>query len=102
MSSVLLSTYYGLKFIFSDLEFPKDLSENYTNENFLRHENGIMEKYGESAKQSAEKYLNLAFDLNDKKNYSGSITVLKRSVSAYPFDIGLMNYLAQAYEKNGD
>ena len=102
MSSVLLSTYHGLKFIFSDMLFPKSLYENYSDKVFLDHEQFIMNKYGQSAKQSAESYLNLAFALNDQERYSETITVLKRSVEAYSFDVGLMNFLAQTYEKNKD
>ncbi len=102
MSSVLLSNYYGLKFIFSDMTFPEYLYEDYTDEGFLEHENHIMNKYGKSAKQSAESYVNLASILLGQERYSEAITVIKRSVSAYPFDVGLMNFLANTYEKNDD
>ena len=102
MSSVLLSTYHGLKFIFSDMLFPEILYKDYSDKKFLEHENYIIDKYGKLAKQSAESYLNLAFALNDQERYSEAITVLERSVSAYSFDVGLMNYLANTYEKNGD
>lgn len=98
MSSVLLSNYYGLKFIFSDMQSPKSLFENYSNKKFFEHENYIMHKYGKSAKQSAEFYVGLASGLREEKRYSEAISVLKRSVEAYPFDVGLMNYLANTYE----
>ncbi|MBN2639502.1 MAG: hypothetical protein JXR65_10515 [Bacteroidales bacterium] len=100
MSSVLLSNYYGLKFIFSDMQSPRSLFENYSDKKFLEHENYIMSKYGKSAKQSAEFYVGLASGLREEKRYSEAITVLKRSVEAYPFDVGLMNYLANTYEMN--
>ncbi|WP_340062961.1 alpha/beta hydrolase-fold protein [Ascidiimonas aurantiaca] len=102
MSSVLLSNYYGLKFIFSNMTFPENLYENYSDEKFLEHENHIMNKYGKSAKQSAESYVNLASILLGQERYSEAITIIKRSVSAYPFDVGLMNFLANTYEKNDD
>ncbi|WP_299523722.1 alpha/beta hydrolase-fold protein [Winogradskyella sp.] len=102
MSSVLLSNYHGLKFIFSDMNFPESLYKNYTDGKFLEHENYIMDKYGEAAKQSAESYVNLAATLRQQEKYPEAITVLKRSVSAYPFDVGLMNFLANTYEKNDD
>jgi len=102
MSSVLLSNYYGLKFIFSDMTLPTSLYKTYTNEKFLKHEHHIMNKYGKSAKQSAESYVNLAATLIQQKKYPEAITVIKRSVSAYTFDVGLMNFLANTYEKNGD
>jgi len=102
MASVLLSNYYGLKFIFSDMSFPENLYENYTDKKFLKHENFLMDKYGKSAKQSAESYVSLAATLIQQESYSEAITVLKRSVSAYSFDVGLMNFLANTYEKNND
>lgn len=46
---------------------PKSLYENYTYKKFLEHESYIMAKYGQSAKQTAESYVNLALVLNDKK-----------------------------------
>ena len=102
MSSVLLSNYYGLKYIFSDMTFPKSLYEDYTDETFLTHENFIMEKYGKAAKQSAESYVNLAAELREQERYTEAITVLKRSVSAYSFDVGLMSFLANTYELNSE
>lgn len=102
MSSVLLSNYYGLKYIFSDMAFEESLYENYTDEKFLKHENNIMDKYGKAAKQSAESYVSLASSLRQQERYSEAITVLKRSVTAYSFDVGLMNFLANTYEKNDD
>ncbi|HKK44705.1 MAG TPA: alpha/beta hydrolase-fold protein [Balneolaceae bacterium] len=98
MSSPLLSNYYGLKFVFSDMAFPEELYKDYSDSAFLNHENNIMAKYGGSAKQSAESYVSLATSLREKKRYSEAITVLQRSVEAYPFDVGLMNYLAHTYE----
>lgn len=102
MSSPLLSNYYGLKFIFSDMEMPDSLFTNYTNEGFLKHESKIMSKYGIEAKQSAESYVQLAAYLINKNRLPDAITVLKRSVEAYPFDVGLLNFLANTYEKNKD
>ncbi|MCB0631690.1 MAG: hypothetical protein R2824_10650 [Saprospiraceae bacterium] len=61
-----------------------------------------MSKYGEEAKQSAESYVQLAFYLRDKNNLDGAITVFKRSVEAYSFDITLLNFLASTYEEKGD
>ncbi|MFK5982900.1 MAG: alpha/beta hydrolase-fold protein [Flavobacteriaceae bacterium] len=98
MSSTLLSNYYGLKFLFSDMEFSESLYKDYSDKAFLKHENNIMSKYGNSAKQSAESYVSLAFTLREKERFSEAITVLKRSVEAYPFDVGLMNLLANTYE----
>jgi len=98
MSSVLLSNYHGLKFIFSDMEFPESLAESYSDQKFLSHENHIMNKYGKAAKQSAELYVSLAAFLRQQERYLEAITVLKRSVEAYPFDVGLMNFLGNTYE----
>lgn len=102
MSSPLLSNYYGLKFIFSDMEVPDSLINNYSDEKFLKHEKMIMSKYGKEAKQSAEAYVQIASYLMNDNNLSSAITVIKRSVEAYSFDVGLLNFLASIYEKNKD
>ncbi len=98
MSSTLLSNYHGLKFVFSDMSFPEKLFEDYSDDEFIEHENKIMAKYGNTAKQSAESYVSLAFNLREKNKFSEAITVLKRSVEAYPSDVGLMNLLGNTYE----
>ena len=100
MSSPLLSNYYGLKSIFSDLALPDNIVENFNSYIFLEHENKIMLKYGTEAKQSAEDYVNLAFHLINKEEFSDAITVLKRSIEAYDYDIWLRSLLANTYEKN--
>lgn len=100
MSSPLLSTYYGLKSIFSDMTLPKEVEDNYNNETFLNHEKMIMEKYGKEAKQSAENYMILGFQLINEENLLGAITVFKRGVQAYSYDIHLRGFLASTYEKN--
>jgi tetratricopeptide (TPR) repeat protein len=100
MSSTLLSNYHGLKFVFSDMAFPEELYENYSDNVFMAHENKIMAKYGNSTKQSAESYIGLAFNLREQNKFNEAVTVLKRSVEAYPFDVGLMNLLANTYEQD--
>ena len=102
MSSPLLSNYYGLKSIFSDLVLTGEIYDNYTDTAFLNHENGIMAKYGVNAKQSAEEYAWLAFQLINKKKYSEAITVLKRGSEAYSYDIFFYKLLAETHEKNKD
>ena len=83
------------------MAFPDSLLLNYSDESFLIHENRIMSKYGSAAKQSAESYVSLAVQLSGQERYSGASTVLKRSVEAYPYDVGLMNLLANTYELDG-
>lgn len=100
MSSPLLSNYNGLKFIFSDIVYPDSSIVAYNDEKFLQHESKIMSKYGVEAKQSAEAYVRIASYLMEKENISGAITVMNRCSNAYPFDVGLMNFLASLYEKN--
>jgi predicted alpha/beta superfamily hydrolase len=100
MSAPVLSNYYGLKFIFSDMEVPDSLIDNYSDGKFLKHEKKIMSKYGKEAKQSAEAYVQIASILMNDKNLEGAITVFKRSVETYSFDVGLMNFLASIYERN--
>lgn len=100
MSSPLLSNYYGLKSIFSDMALPDEIVENFNSKIFLEHENKIMQKYGAEAKQSAENYVSLAFHLINEKEFTDAITVLKRSIEAYSYDVWLRSLLANTYEKN--
>ena len=102
MSSPLLGTYYGLKWIFSDLIFTDEQAKNYTDALFLDHEEKMMAKYGSAAKQSAENYVQLSSYLSRQKNYKSAITVLKRSIEAYDFDIFLKYNLAKAYENDNN
>lgn len=100
MSAPLLANYYGLKFVFSDMKFPEELINTYSDGEFIKHEKKIMDKYGKEAKQSAEDYVMLAFQLIEENNFSEAITVINRSVEAYSFDVGLLALLASTYEKN--
>ena len=100
MSSPLLGTYFGLKWLFSDMLFTDEQAENYTDALFLDHEHKMMQKYGSQAKQSAEIYVQLSNHLSSQKKYKSAITVLKRAVEAYDFDVFLKFNLAKAYEKD--
>ena len=100
MSSPLLGTYFGLKWIFSDMLYTDKQIKEYTDEAFLTHEQKMMDKYGSEAKQSAESYVMLSSYVSSKKNYKSAITILKRGVEAYDFDIFLKYNLARAYEKD--
>lgn len=99
MSSPLLSNYYGLKFIFSDLKYSEKFIATYSDKAFLKKEKEIIFKYGEEAKRTAESYYNLGASIY-QKNLSGAITVFKRSIEVYPYDINLITTLAKLYEKN--
>lgn len=100
MSSPLLGTYHGLRWVFSDLLFTDKQAKNYSDELFLLHEKNMKIKYGKQAKQSAEVYVRLASYLSNQKRYNNAITVLKRAVEAYDYDIFLKFNLAKAYEYN--
>jgi len=99
MSSPFLSNYYGLKFVFSDLKYSEEFMANYSDEAFLEKEQDIINKYGESAKRTAESYYELGYAIY-QKNLSGAITVFKRSVEVYSYDINLITTLAILYEGN--
>jgi predicted alpha/beta superfamily hydrolase len=71
--SRLLLNYYGLKFVFSDLKDYEDLLENYSDEEFLKAEQNLADKYGNSAKRSAGIYVNLISKLLDEENKLGAI-----------------------------
>jgi predicted alpha/beta superfamily hydrolase len=102
MSSPLLGTYFGLKWIFSDMLYTDKQLENYTDEAFLNHEQKMMDKYGSEAKQSAESYVTLSNYVSSKKKYKSAITILKRGVEAYDYDIFLKYNLAKSYEKDNN
>lgn len=101
MSAPLLINYYGLKYTFSDLQLPKTLIKDFDIEAFYAHEKKIMNKYGTQAKQTAEAYVTLAFQLQNNKNYEGAIALLKRDAEAYPEYPRSWSWLAKAYEANG-
>ncbi len=102
MSSPLLGTYFGLKWIFSDMLYTDNQIENYTDKAFLAHEQKMMDKYGLEAKQSAESYVMLSNYVSSKKKYKSAITILKRAVEVYDYDIFLKYNLAKSYEKNNN
>ncbi len=101
MSSPLLSNYYGLKFIFSDLKYSDTFKANYSNAEFLKKETELIAKYGENAKRTAETYYDLGATIYTE-NLPGAITVFKRSVAVYPYDSNLIMTLASLYEKNNE
>ncbi|MFT4575103.1 MAG: tetratricopeptide (TPR) repeat protein, partial [Polaribacter sp.] len=100
MSSPLLGTYFGLKWVFSDMLYTDEQVKNYTDEAFLAHEQKMIDKYGSEAKQSAESYVMLSNYVSSKKKYKSAITILKRGIDAYDYDIFLKYSLAKAYEKD--
>jgi hypothetical protein len=102
MSAPLLTNYFGLKFVFADMQLPEQLWSAYDNAAFLAHETKIMDKYGKAAKQSGENYVTLALGLMKEKNYDEAITVFKRNVEAYPLYPPNYAWLADAYEQNKD
>lgn len=101
MASRLLLNYHGLRFLFSDLTIKEGLMEHFREEEFLKAEQQLKSKYGDLARRSSEDYMNLVFQLVEKENDSGAITVLERASEAYPAYIGLLTYLAKLYEKTG-
>ncbi len=100
MSSPLLGTYFGLKWIFSDMLYTDKQIENYTDSAFLAHAQKMMDKYGSAAKQSAESYVMLSNYVSSKKKYKSAIIILKRGVEAYDYDVFLKYNLAKSYEKD--
>jgi predicted alpha/beta superfamily hydrolase len=99
ISSPLQSNYFGLKHVFSDLKYSDSFISNFSIENFLKEENKIIAKYGDSAKRTGEAYYNLGAAIY-KTNLPGAIRVFKRSVEVYPYDINLITTLAKLQEKN--
>ena len=87
--------------MFSDLKYSDEFIANFSNEAFLKKEEELILKYGESAKRTAETYYGLGASIY-QENLPGAITVFKRSVEVYPFDINLITTLAKLYEKNNE
>ena len=100
MSAPLRINYFGLKFVFADMQLPEALWQAYDNETFLAHENRIMAKYGRAAKQSGENYITLGLQLMKEKKFAAAITVFKRNTEAYPIFPPNYAWLADAYEQN--
>ena len=101
MSSTLLSNYHGLRHVFSDLKYSNEFVSNFSKDAFIKKEEELTLKYGESAKRTAETYYGLGTAIF-QENLPGAITVFKRSVEVYPYDINLITTLARLYEKNQD
>jgi len=57
MSSPLLSNYYGLKSIFSDLKYSDKFIANYNDDILKKKEKEIIRKYGENAKKNSRNLL---------------------------------------------
>lgn len=87
--------------MFSELKITNELTENYSDEAFINAEEQLMQKFGENARRPAGDYVDLVTKLLDKENNLGAISVLKRAAEVYPNYIGLLNFLAQLYEKSG-
>lgn len=102
MSAPLLTNYFGLKMIFSDLQLPGDVRTSFTGQAFLAHESAIMEKYGTAAAQSGESYVTLGLQLMEQKRYRDAVTVLQRDAEVYDHYPPSFRWLAEAQEKSGD
>lgn len=98
--SRLLLNYHGLRYLFSDLKNMPQTADNFDSESFLKTEKQLMEKYGALTRRPAMEYVMLYSALLEQGNTQEAITVLKRATEAYPMYIGLLNNLAQLYEKN--
>lgn len=102
MSAPLRINYYGLKFVFADMQLPKQLWETYDDAEFIAHEQTMMKKYGAATKQSGENYIKLGLQLMQEKKFAEAITVFQRNVEAYPIFPPNYAWLADAYEKNNN
>lgn len=101
MSAPLLTNYYGMKFVFSDMGLPESFATHYDDATFRAHEAQIVKKYGKAARESEQTYVTLGLELMKEKNYEGAVTVLERNVEAYPVYPPNYAWLAQAYEGDG-
>jgi predicted alpha/beta superfamily hydrolase len=101
MSAPLPITFQGLRFIFSDMNFPKSLVENYSNKAFDTHQKNLIKKYGTAVRQTGEAYFDLAYALAKAKNWDGAAYVFQQNIKAYPRNIWAMDYLGRVYIKAG-
>jgi len=97
--SRLLLNYFGLKFVFSDLNASEDLLTNYSDESFLQGEKKLRDKYGQNVRRPASDYADIIMGLLNAENSLGAITVYRRAAEAYPKYIMFLNTLATLYEK---
>ena len=100
MSARYPANYYGLKFVFSDINLTQDLWDSTTGKSFTQHETKLVEKYGNSVKQSFESYLRLGEHLTHLKLYDAAVVVFERLVEKYGSIFGKVE-LAYAYRLNG-
>ena len=102
MSAPLLVTYYGFKFLFADIQLPREQIDNFDSTAFLQHESSMLKKYGNAARQSQDVYVPLGLRLIQEGNFSGAIVVFKRNLEAYASNPFPPNYawLADAHQHN--
>jgi len=95
----LILNYYGLKFIFADLKSITTEAEQFDAQAFLDAENELLSAYGPLARRPAASYIHLYSVLTGLNQPEEALVVLKRACEAYPKYVGLLNILAQLYEK---
>lgn len=95
----LLLNYNGLRFIYSDLEMDKMTAENFDQEEFLKEEKKLMNRYGPMTRRPAMEYVTLYSALLEQDRTIEAISVLKRASEAYPNYVGILSNLARQYEK---
>jgi predicted alpha/beta superfamily hydrolase len=102
MSAPLLTNYFGLKMVFSDLQLPDSIRMSFTQKAFLAHESAMADKYGTAAAQTGESYVTLGLQLMKDQRYRDAVTVLQRDAEVYDSYPPSFRWLAEAQEKSGD
>ncbi len=102
MSAPMPVTYDGLLFVFSDIPYAEENWEHFSTAGFLAREQGLQEKYGATAVQTAETYVGLANYLLRQGDFEGAVAVFARNAEIYPGFAPYLAWLANAYVLNGE
>ncbi|MBC3764529.1 alpha/beta hydrolase-fold protein [Neptunicella marina] len=102
MSAPMSVTYDGLVYVFSDIAYTEDKWQDFSKDGFMQREQTLLNKYGETAIQTAENYVGLGNYLQKKGDYAGAVAVFKINAQAYPGFAPNNSRLANAYVLAGD
>ena len=102
MSAPMPVTYDGLLSVFADIPYSKEHWDSFSSDAFTAREESLRAKYGSTAVQTAENYIELANHLLEKRNFNGAITVFKLNAELNPGFAPYREWLANAYVLAGD
>lgn len=102
MSAPMSVTYDGLLHVFADLPYDRSRWDRLTEASFRAHEQRMLDKYGQTATQTAETYVALANFLLEQRDFEGAATVFAANARVYADFAPSHEWLANAYVLAGD